>query len=101
MLKPIEQPLFEHDGSYEIEEIDFDEEIVLETAREMAPADPRLQGLSAETRQIINSMFGGDMCEAVHAASLHCNMFQHPQEWAVEINGSAKLGWKDPSRVRC
>lgn len=101
MLKPMEVAFLEATaGEVEVEFLDFDEEITLETQEMRSPADPRLKGLSAETRSIINSMFKGDVCEAVYAAHQHCNLYARPQQWAVEIHGAARQGWKDPARVR-
>lgn len=76
----------------EIEEIDLDEYL---------PPDPRLEGLSPETRQAIDSLFGGDVDEAEHAAARLFPLYRNPPRWVAEVHGAARAGWRDFNRCRC
>lgn len=66
--------------------------------RSMIPGDPRLRGLSADTRSTIAAMFDNDVDEACFTATRHCALFAKPQQWALELVGACRSGWKDYNR---
>lgn len=90
--------LVEHVELYE-DKVEVEEVEVEEVELTEPPADPRLAGLSPETRRFIDAAFDGDVDLAARAAELHRRLYRNPPRWAVEIAGPPK-GWRDPARLR-
>jgi len=86
--------LYEDSYSIEIEETEIEE---IE-AEEIGP-DPRLGGLSPETRRAIEAMFDGDVDEAEFAAARLFPLYRNPPRWIAEVHGAARQGWRDFNRT--
>jgi len=66
-----------------------------------APVDPRLRHLDRGTRAYISQCFDGDVDEAAFVATQFLNTRRCIPDWAAQIVGLARRGWKSFDRERC
>lgn len=62
-------------------------------------SDPRLEGLSARTKHLINQRFGGDVGLAEHTAKILVHTQREPDHWVREMVAPLS-GWNDPLRTK-
>lgn len=65
------------------------------------PLDRRLLFLSPAARQAV-AEYNNDLDEAAFVASIVVHRYARPPQWAVELHGAQRTGWKDfnKSRIR-
>lgn len=62
-------------------------------------ADPRLSGLSATAREAV-ARYGCDVDEAAFAAARIVGLYASPPNWALELAGAQRAGWKEINKWR-
>lgn len=80
-----------------VEMIEVEEIEITDTERQEAPVDPRLLNLSPSAKLAVQR-FGGDVDEACYQAARFINTFRNPPEWAIELHGAQRTGWKSFDR---
>lgn len=52
--------------------------------------------MRAQTKQVIDQIYGGDAAEALHDAEILIKSSVKPEPWVEDLAGPVSLGYKDP-----